>query len=266
MYHIKICNFVNRFRWLIVWLPFKDIKHGKLTIRYSRGWPSIKVSVVMPVLNEAKTIRTTLSLLHISNNEELIVVDGGSTDDTITIAREFTEKVFTAETGRANVMNFGAGKAEGDILLFLHADCVLPDEGFSIIREVMKDDKVSAGAFDLSIADPSPRFRLIEFGANLRSRVTSIPYGDQGIFMRKKVFNRIGGYADIPLMEDIEISKRLKKTGKIVFVRPPIKASPRRWLEEGALYTTLRDWMNALAYLFFRASPEKLKKFYKDVR
>lgn len=220
----------------------------------------------MPVLNEAKTIRITLSLLHISNKEELIVVDGGSTDDTITIAREFTDKVFTTDTGRAHVMNFGAGKAEGDILLFLHADCILPDDGFRIIREVLKDNKVSAGAFDLSIADPNPRFRLIEFGANLRSRVTSIPYGDQGIFMRKKVFKSIGGYADIPLMEDIEISKRLKKTGRIVFVRPPIKASPRRWLEEGALYTTLRDWMNALTYSFFRVSPERLKKLYKDVR
>ncbi|GMR03381.1 MAG: TIGR04283 family arsenosugar biosynthesis glycosyltransferase [Thermodesulfovibrionia bacterium] len=220
----------------------------------------------MPVLNEAKILRKTLDLLHLSNNEELIVVDGGSIDETISIAREFTDKVFTAETGRAYVMNFGAEKAEGDILLFLHADCVLPDEGFRIMREVIKDDKVSAGAFDLSIADLNPRFRLIEFGANLRSRVTSIPYGDQGIFMRKEVFKRIGGYADIPLMEDIEISKRLKKTGKIVFVRPPIKASPRRWLEEGALYTTLRDWVNALTYSFFRISPERLKKFYKDVR
>lgn len=220
----------------------------------------------MPVLNEAKIISDTLSRLRLSKNEELIVVDGGSTDESVSIAREFTDKVFITRTGRANVMNFGAKRAEGDILLFLHADCVLPDEGFRIIREVMKDSEVIAGAFDLSIAHQKLRFRFIEFGANLRSRITSILYGDQGIFLRKKDFERLGGYAEISLMEDIEISMRLKKRGRIVFVRPPIKTSPRRWLKEGVFYTTLRDWVNALSYSFLRVSPESLRKYYKDVR
>lgn len=226
----------------------------------------IKVTVIMPVLNEAKILCDTLSQLHLSKNEELIVVDGGSTDETVSMAREFTHKVFVAGKGRAHVMNFGAQRAEGDILLFLHADCILPDEGFRIIREALGDENIVAGAFDLSIAHPKLRFRVIEFGANLRSRVTSIPYGDQGIFLRKKEFERIGGYAEIPLMEDIEISIRLKKRGRIAFVRPPIKTSPRRWLKEGELYTTLRDWMNALSYSFLRVSPESLRKYYKDVR
>jgi rSAM/selenodomain-associated transferase 2 len=220
----------------------------------------------MPVLNEGKTLRQTLNTLNVSNNEELIVVDGGSTDDTLSVANDFTDKIFIAGKGRGSQMNFGASKAEGDILLFLHADCVLPESGFSIIRGVLKDKGVAAGAFDINIVSPKLSFRFIEFGANLRSRLTSIPYGDQGMFIKKEVFNKIGGFADMPLMEDIEISRRLKKNGGIVFVRPPIKTLPRRWLREGPVYTTLRDWVIALSYSFLKISPERLIKYYKDVR
>ncbi|RJQ56648.1 MAG: glycosyltransferase [Nitrospiraceae bacterium] len=220
----------------------------------------------MPVLNEAKVLRSTLELLRLSNNEELIVVDGGSADETLSIAHEFTGKVFQTKTGRASVMNFGAQKAEGDILLFLHADCVLPDNAFPLIREALGDKKVVAGGFDLGISDPGLRFRIIESGANLRAHVTSLLYGDQGMFLRKEIFDSIEGFADIPLMEDIEISLRLKKLGKIVFVRPPIKASPRRWLKEGVIYTTFRDWANAFSYTFLKIAPGKLIRYYKDVR
>ncbi len=222
----------------------------------------------MPVLNEAENLRNTLSQLRLTPDEELIVADGGSTDESVSIGREFTSKVFvTAEgKGRAHAMNYGAGRAEGDILLFLHADCVLPDGAFRVIRETVGINGVAAGAFDLSITYTKKRFRLIEAGANLRSRVTSIPYGDQGIFMRKEHFDRLGGFADIALMEDIEISRRLKELGKIAFVRPPIKTSARRWLKEGAVYTTFRDWLLALSYSFLKVSPAILKQYYRDVR
>jgi len=163
-------------------------------------------------------------------------------------------------------MNFGATKSAGDILLFLHADCILPKGAFKIIRETLRDGSVAAGAFDLSIDHPGIPFRLIEMGTNLRARITSLLYGDQGMFLRKAMFERAGGFAEIPLMEDIEISLRLKKLGKIVFVKPPIKASSRRWLNEGVLYTTLRDWMNAFSYTFLKVSPEKLIKYYRDIR
>ena len=225
-----------------------------------------KISIIMPVLNEAKNLRNILSQLCLSDNEELIVVDGGSTDETLSIAGEFTKKVFQAKSGRASVMNFGAQKAEGDILLFLHADCILPDNAFLLIKEVLGDKNVAAGVFDLVISDPRLRFRIIEFGVNLRAHLTSLMYGDQGMFLRKDIFNSIMGFADIPLMEDIEISLRLKKMGKIVFIKSPIKASPRRWLREGVLYTTFRDWSIAFSYTFPKISPDKLTRYYKDIR
>jgi len=220
----------------------------------------------MPVLNEAGTLGNTLTQLHLSGNEELIIVDGGSSDSTMSIAGGFTDHVFVTRTGRAAVMNFGAGKAAGDILLFLHADCILPDNAFTFIRDTLTDRDVAAGAFALSINHPGLGFRLIESVANIRSRMTSLIYGDQGMFLRKEVFDHIGGFAEIPLMEDIEISKRLKHEGKIVFIKPPISASPRRWLKEGMLHTTLRDWTIAFLYTFFKVSPERLITHYKEVR
>lgn len=226
----------------------------------------ITVTIVIPVLNEEKNLHETLQSLNLTHNEELIVVDGGSTDGSVSIAQRFTDKVFVTKKGRGNQMNVGAEKAEGNILLFLHADCILPAGAFDMICQALQNNTVAAGAFDLSIDHPSFRFRIIEFGANLRSHVTAIPYGDQGIFMSKETFNRIGGYADIPLMEDIELLRRLKKIGRIVFISPPIKTSPRRWLKEGPVYTTLRDWTIALSYRFLNVSPERLIKHYKDIR
>ena len=220
----------------------------------------------MPVLNEAKELRSSLENLHLSEDEELIVVDGGSSDDTMTIAAEFTDNVFSTKTGRASVMNHGAERAAGDLLLFLHADCILPENGFEIIRETLNDRTIAAGGFRLSINSPGLRFRVIETAANLRSSIAGLLYGDQGIFMKKEIFNKVGGYADIPLMEDIEISGKLKKLGKLALASPPIKASPRRWLNEGALRTTFRDWYIAFSYSFLKTPPEKLIKYYSDVR
>jgi rSAM/selenodomain-associated transferase 2 len=220
----------------------------------------------MPVFNEAKNLRDTLDNLKLTADEELIVVDGGSSDKTMSIAREYTDKVFQTETGRASVMNYGAAKADGDILLFLHADCSLPENCFSLIRETLYDVNVAAGGFTLHINHSGFHFRLIEFFSNLRAGITSLIYGDQGMFMRKQTFEELGGFAEILLMEDIEISRRIRRKGKIIFVKSPITVSPRRWIKEGVFYTTLRDWIIAFLYAFLKVSPERLIRYYRDVR
>ncbi|GBD98262.1 poly-beta-1,6-N-acetyl-D-glucosamine synthase [bacterium BMS3Abin07] len=226
----------------------------------------MNISVIIPVLNEEGYIGKTISSLNIGSDEEIIVVDGGSSDHTVSVASRYTDMVFVTRRGRGHQMHYGAERAGGRVLLFLHSDCILPENAFGKIREIMCDDNISAGAFDLRIDHPSFCFRVIEAGANIRSRITSVPYGDQGMFMRKEVYQEIGGFSDIPIMEDIDIAGRLKKAGSIVFVRPEICTSPRRWLKEGMLYTTLRDWRLALSYSLFNVSPEKLINNYKDVR
>jgi rSAM/selenodomain-associated transferase 2 len=226
----------------------------------------MKISVIIPALNEEEYIKKTLSSLSVTSNEEIIVIDGGSNDGTVVIARQFTDKVFVTEKGRGYQLGYGAEKASGDILLFLHADCILPDNAFDVIRDVMNDRDVAVGAFDLGIDHVSFCFRVVAFGANLRSWVTRVPYGDQGMFMRREIYDSVGGFSNIPIMEDLEISLKLKKRGNVKFVRPHIKASPRRWLEEGLLTTTIRDWKLALSYVLFNAEPDKLLKQYKDVR
>ena len=186
-----------------------------------------KISIIMPVINEAKNLRNTLDNLRLTGEEELIIVDGGSNDETMSIAREYTDKVFQTKTGRASVMNYGAAKAGGEILLFLHADCSLPENGYQLIREALSDANVAAGGFTLHINHPGFRFRLIEFFSNFRAGITSLIYGDQGMFVRKQTFEELGGFAEIPLMEDIEISGRVRKTGKVISV-PEHPSGPRR--------------------------------------
>jgi len=218
------------------------------------------------VLNEEAGLEHFLSSLPRTREDEIIIVDGGSIDGTIAVASRFTDKILSARKGRGNQMNIGAFSSSGDALFFVHADCVLPNNALSTVRNTLSDPAIACGAFDIRIDHPSFVFRAIEQGANLRSRVTSIPYGDQCMFMRADVFRKLNGFADVPIMEDIEIAGRLKKEGRIVFHRGPVLTSARRWLAEGPLYTTLRDWYIALAYSLFKASPEKLVRYYRDIR
>ncbi len=226
-----------------------------------------KISVIVPALNEEECIRESLLALRQPGPVvEVIVADGGSGDRTRQIAASIADKVVTSARGRAKQMNAGACVASAEVFLFIHADCLLPADAYGAIGHALSDEKVVAGAFCLRIGHEGAWARVVEWIANRRSRLTGVPYGDQGLFIRKETFDKIGGFADIPLMEDIEIAGRLKGLGSIVFLDKRITASPRRWVHEGVVRTTLRDWAIALAYTVLKIPPERLARHYGDVR
>jgi rSAM/selenodomain-associated transferase 2 len=225
----------------------------------------MKISVIIPTLNEAKTLRGTLQKLKKGIDLEIIVVDGGSLDDTVLIAKEYTKKVFLSPPGRAIQMNEGARHAEGEILLFLHADSYISHGGTGKIVPALIGLPAVGGAFQLAFDTKNILLRLIAQLANLRTRLTRIPYGDQGIFITKNVFQKIGGFRDLPIMEDVDLAVRMKKEGKVVFLREKIYTSPRRWEKEGILFTTFRNRALMIGYLL-GVSPHRLANCYKNIR
>jgi rSAM/selenodomain-associated transferase 2 len=225
-----------------------------------------KFSFIIPVWNEESVILRTIEHirgLQSAAGAEIIVVDGDSAGKTMEIARSAGVKTIISERGRGNQMNDGAALAAGNILIFLHADTSLPPDALAFIDTAMRDEFIMAGAFDLAIDSERPIFRLIEKAAALRSRLTRIPYGDQTVFMRKTVFNKLGGFSNIPIMEDVEIMRRIKKQGgKIRIIDRTVRTSSRRWEREGIIYTTLRNWLLITFYLL-GIKPEKLVRFYR---
>ena len=223
------------------------------------------LTVVIPTLNEAGTIRKALASVLSESDVEAIVADGGSTDETVALAQGLAHRVIESPAGRAIQMNAGAKGARGEILLFLHADTVLPPGWAVTVRESLSDPGVVGGAFDLEIASASPNLSRIAKIANLRSRLTRVPYGDQAVFVRREVFERLGGYPEIPIMEDVAFGRRLKRAGRLSFLPLAARTSARRWEAEGLIYTTVRNW--ALVLLFLAGiSPERLSRWYRIVR
>jgi len=208
-------------------------------------------------------IEETLRHLIILEPAEIIVVDGGSKDQTVSLAKPFSSFVLDALPGRARQCNLGAAHAAGDVLLFLHADSQLTREGFRRIPEILQDSNVVGGAFDLDIRSERPALKIIAKSANIRSRLSGIPYGDQGIFIRKKVFEQLGGFKQIPIMEDVDLARRMKRLGRIVFLKEKITTSDRRWVKEGIFYTTARNSILITLY-FLGFSPTTLKRWYSD--
>lgn len=221
-----------------------------------------KISIIIPVLNEATKIQSTLTRVLKTTNVEVIVVDGGSLDETVEIAKSFNVKVISAKPGRASQMNAGATVANGDILLFLHADTLLPNNFDTLICLALQDAKTIAGAFELRIDAKLWGLRFIEKMVNARSRLFSLPYGDQAIFLKATVFHEVGGFPDLLIMEDFELMLRLRSEGRITILSESVLTSGRRWQKLGVVKTTLINQLVILGY-FLGVSPDKLVHFYR---
>jgi rSAM/selenodomain-associated transferase 2 len=223
------------------------------------------ISVVVPMLNEERTIAALLRALMQLKPHELILVDGGSSDGTRAICREFNVEVLTSLRGRAAQMNYGARQATGDVLLFLHADTRLPPTAFDDIRDALGDGRCVGGRFDIQLDGDHWMLRVISAMISLRSRLSKVGTGDQGIFVRREVFQRMGGFPEIPLMEDIAFCRALKRLGEVACLRSKVITSARRWESDGVWRTIFRMWLLKSLYLM-GVSPARLKKFYVDTR
>ena len=228
-----------------------------------------KISIILPVLNEAATIEETLLRLRDISDIEAIVVDGGSRDETVARAKRCGKTfglsctVISAASGRARQMNAGAVVAMGDILLFLHADTHLPPKFDTLVRQALQHPNTIAGAFELRIDANLRGLRLIETMVNLRSRVFSMPYGDQAIFLKASTFHDLGGFPDLPIMEDFELMVRLKRQGRIAILPAPVLTSGRRWQKLGVVRTTLINQLIIAGY-FLGVPPAQLVCWYRQ--
>jgi rSAM/selenodomain-associated transferase 2 len=225
----------------------------------------MRLSVIVPTLDEEGQLEAVLRSARASGAIELIVVDGGSGDRTVEVAATVADRVIRAPRGRASQMNAGAGAATGDVLLFLHADTRLPPDFAGAIESALSEPEVVGGRFDVRLEPTTPLLGLVAFLMNRRSRLTGIATGDQAIFVRGAVFERLGGYGDLPLMEDIDFTRRLKRAGRIAALHARVSTSSRRWLEAGPLRTILLMWSLRLLY-FAGVSPARLRRFYADRR
>jgi rSAM/selenodomain-associated transferase 2 len=232
---------------------------------------SPKISVIIPVFNEVAKIQQCLqSLAQVAETVpyEVIVVDGdaqGSTISGLSTLQYHNVLSFTAKLGRGIQMNAGARKAQGEILLFLHADTQLQPQALEMICAVLENPDYVGGAFDLNIDSAKWSLKTISKVASLRSRMTRIPYGDQAIFLRQAYFHKIGGYPEIPIMEDVALMQKIKRCrGKIYIFCQAVRVSPRRWENEGVLCCTLRNWLLLTCY-YAGVDPHQLAAWYRPL-
>lgn len=244
------------------------------------------ISVIIPTLNEERVIRHTLTHTGRLGFEELIVVDGGSRDRTREIAKEFEARgstfevegrrseverrttpctLLTAPAGRASQMNAGAAASQGEVVLFLHADTRLPLDAKSSIEQALTRPDVVGGRFDLRFDRDAGLGRLIGRMINLRSRWTGIATGDQAIFVRRATFQQVGGFANIPIMEDVDLTRRLKHAGRTACLRSQVVTSYRRWDTRGPIRTIALMWLLRFLY-WLGVSPTRLSHLYGTVR
>ncbi len=223
---------------------------------------TLSISIITPVLNEEHQVVPFLNALKPDEGViEHIFVDGGSTDQTCVLLQQYPIRLLGSPPGRGLQQNMGAEAACGDILLFLHCDTQLPDNFSALIRETLNTPGRAAGAFSLAIDHPGLPYRLVEKGANIRSRLLNLPYGDQALFIKKSVFEHSGGFPDHPILEEITLLRRLRRRGSIGIVAAPATTSARRWQRLGIVQTTLINQI-LLAGFFMGFSPQRLARFY----
>jgi rSAM/selenodomain-associated transferase 2 len=225
----------------------------------------MRISVVIPVLNEEKSIATTLAALAPLKPHELIIVDGGSSDRTAEICNRLGATVLSSLRGRGLQMNQGARQTTGDVLLFLHADTRLPGSAFGDILRALRNPQCVGGRFDVKLDGAHWMLGVVGAMISLRSRLSRVATGDQAIFVRREIFIELGGYPDIPLMEDVAFAQALKRRGAVACLRSRVVTSARRWEREGIWGTIFKMWMLKSLYLV-GISPVRLKRYYGDTR
>jgi rSAM/selenodomain-associated transferase 2 len=224
------------------------------------------LSVIVPMLNEAATIASTLhALRRCAPDAEIIVVDGGSTDASVAIARPLCDAVISVPRGRACQMNAGARTSHGDALVFVHADTIVPSTFAADIASALSDPAVVGGRFDVQLDASTLPYRIIGAMISLRSRISRTGTGDQAIFVRRDIFDRLAGFPDFELCEDLEFSRRLKRAGRVACLRARVTTSARRWSRDGVVRTVVRMWLIRTMYLA-GVPPARLKRMYSDTR
>ena len=225
---------------------------------------SQKISIIIPVLNEAKILEKTLSQLRSElGHHELIIVDGGSTDGSVRIGARYG-KVLTSGRGRAQQLNAGAAAASGDIFISLHADIWLESGALAAVETALFSGYVGGG-FRQKIDGKNILYRAIEIAGDIRGKYLKVFYGDSGIFLTRTDFEKIGGFPEVPILEEMEFSKRLRGLGKTTLVTPHIHISARRWETKGIFRTTINNWLITCLYLL-KFSPVQLAKLYRHIR
>ncbi len=222
------------------------------------------LSIVVPALNEAQGIEAALRPLQPlrTRGVEVVVADGGSADATATLAAPLADVVLTSERGRGRQQNAGARAARGDVLLFLHADTVLPEGADAVVLDALERSGRGWGRFDVCLSGRTPMLRVVERMISWRSRATGMATGDQAIFVRRDWFERVGGFREVPLMEDLEMSRALKRLGPPLCLRETVTTSSRRWEERGVGRTILLMWRLRLAW-WLGADPADLARRYR---
>lgn len=222
----------------------------------------MSIAVVIPTLNEAPNVAATLAAVLAAPGVEAIVADGGSTDGTPDLAAAAGARVLAAAGGRAAQQNAGAAAASAGILLFLHADTRLPTGWAEAVAQTLADPRIALGAFSLAIDGATPAERLVAAGANWRSRSWGVPYGDQALFLRRADFDRLGGFAPLPIMEDWDLARRARALGRVRVLGLAVATSPRRWRTLGVVRTL---WRNQLMLIGWRLglAPARLAAFYR---